>query len=211
MLVPHLAQPTSSLLWPGRHKAVLPAINWSFLSGSPSRHGAPCPGGHTLSTSPFTRTCLSLTGDASPANRKRPQRTEGPAEAARGARSPLPSRPASHCGEGSKSRDSHTVHLEDQSQRKPGAQKRSPMPSFKSDSTGRGKKAGRVCSRAASQVPTAPGKVFLSPSLELETYGLFVAFPFHHSDPLDDRSATRLLGFFRLQLSPQSALFPGTR
>ncbi|KAM6348683.1 LOW QUALITY PROTEIN: uncharacterized protein KIAA2012 homolog [Alca torda] len=37
-----------------------------------------------------------------------------------------------------------------------------------------------------------PGEGFRSPSLEPEKYKLFAAFPFHHSDPLADRSATRL-------------------
>lgn len=89
--------PANLLLQPGRRKAVLPTINWSFLSGSPSRHAAPCPGGlpFTLSlhrplqsfgeeafghTAASVVVCspASIDQKCSPTNRKRQQRTEEP-------------------------------------------------------------------------------------------------------------------------------------
>lgn len=85
----------ADLLRPGRGKAVLPTIDWSFLSGSPSRHGGvsspppPPPRAGCRSRSlnfapPYGPSPLGHTAHpwafAPPpaANRKRRQRTEGP-------------------------------------------------------------------------------------------------------------------------------------
>lgn len=122
----------ADLLRPGRGKAVLPTIDWSFLSGSPSRHGGvssppPPQGGLSFTLSQLRPPLRSLAfgshstpvGVCSPPRRQPKEAAAhgGPSEEARegGSRgrrgAAAPARPPrSLCGGAGKSRHSPTVN-----------------------------------------------------------------------------------------------------